>query len=582
MTRDAGVRRADADATRPDRFAIAALLHELSALTWLDDPRGFRARAYRRGAQALEGLGTDLGELLAHDRLTAVPGIGPGLARMIHEAARSGRIAMLDHLRRQYPPGVVALSRVLTPARARQVHDALGVATLEGLRAACVAGQVRGLRGFGARTEAQLIARIDRIAAHGDRMLLPEALRAAAQLVRWLQAVPMTRVAPAGQIRRRVEAIDRIELLATTADRRLLLARLRGFPTVLSVDPHGADRYLVRQASGPDIALRLAAPGHSAAAWLDTTGAAAHLAQLRRRATERGLMLTRDGLQRDGQSVPARREADIYAALGLPYMPPELREGSGEIDAAADGTLPADLVRRADLQGVVHCHTDYSDGAASIEAMARGAEALGLRYITITDHSASAGYAGGLTVERLRRQREEIARVQERVGIRILHGTESDILRNGELDFPDAVLAELEVVIASVHQRHKLDADAMTARLLRAMRHPRFKIWGHALGRYVLSRPPFACHVEQVLDAIAESRAAIEVNGDPHRLDMAPLWLRQARRRGIRFVISADAHSVGGLNSLRWGTYVARRGWLQRAEVLNTLDADAFAAAVRP
>lgn len=570
------------DDARPDRFAIAALLRELAELTWLDDPRGFRARAYRRGAQALEGLSADLGELLDSERLTTVPGIGAGLARLIGEAARHGHIALLDELRRRYPPGVVALAHVLTPERARQVHDALGVTTLAALRDACVAGRVRGLRGFGPRTEARLLSRIERAGARRERVLLPDALHAAARLIRHLHAVPATRVTLAGQLRRRVETVDHIALLAITADRRLLLARLRGYPHVLAMQPVGADRYLARQASGPDIDLRVAVPHQRASARLRATGSVAHVAQLRRRAQALGFELTRQGLRRDGRAVALRRETDLYAALGLSYVPPELREGCGEVDAAADGTLPADLVRRADLQGVVHCHTDYSDGTASIEAMARGAAALGLRYITITDHSASATYAGGLTVERLRRQREEIARVQALVGIRILHGTESDILRDGGLDFPDAVLAELDVVIASVHQRFTLDRDAMTERLLRAMRHPLFTIWGHALGRYVLSRPPIDCDVERVLDAIAEARAAIEVNGDPHRLDMAPEWLRQARRRGIRFVISADAHSIAGLNSLRWGTFVARRGWLRRGEVLNTLAADAFAAAVHP
>jgi DNA polymerase (family 10) len=205
-----------------------------------------------------------------------------------------------------------------------------------------------------------------------------------------------------------------------------------------------------------------------------------------------------------------------------------------------------------------------------------------MRYLTITDHSTSATYAKGLNRDRLRRQRDEIARVQERVEIRILRGTESDILRDGSLDFPDPVLAELDVVIASVHNRYRMDADEMTRRLIRALRHPLFKIWGHALGRYVLSRPPFACHMDEVLDAVAGARAAIEVNGDPNRLDLEPPWIRAARRRGIRFVLSSDAHSVNGLRNLRWAVDMARRGWLQKGDVLNTLAPAAFAAAVRP
>jgi DNA polymerase (family 10) len=235
-----------------------------------------------------------------------------------------------------------------------------------------------------------------------------------------------------------------------------------------------------------------------------------------------------------------------------------------------------------DLRGAVHCHTQYSDGRHSIEEMARAAEELGLAYLTITDHSASATYARGLDLARLQRQSDEIARVQERVNVRILHGTESDILRDGSLDFPDAALRRLDVIIASIHNRYKMDAEQMTDRLLKALRHPLFKIWGHALGRYVMSRPPFACHMDEVLDAVAESRAAIEVNGDPHRLDMEPRWIREARARGIRFVVSVDAHTTSGLRNARWGVDMARRGWLRREEVLNTLGPDEFTSAVKP
>ena len=275
-------------------------------------------------------------------------------------------------------------------------------------------------------------------------------------------------------------------------------------------------------------------------------------------------------------------EADLYERLGSGFLPPEVREDGSEIEAAADGRLPEDLVQLHDIRGAVHCHTSYSDGKDTVEEMARAAEERGLRYLTITDHSASATYAHGLELDRLRRQRDEIDRVQQRVGVRLLHGTESDILRDGSLDFPDAVLEGLDVIIASIHHRYRMDADAMTERLLRALRHPLFKIWGHALGRYVLSRPPFDCRMEEVLDAVASSRAAIEVNGDPNRLDLEPRWIREARLRGIRFVVSTDAHSVRGLDNVRWGVDIARRGWLRASDVLNTLDADAFADAVDP
>jgi DNA polymerase (family 10) len=254
----------------------------------------------------------------------------------------------------------------------------------------------------------------------------------------------------------------------------------------------------------------------------------------------------------------------------------------GEIEAARAGRLPGDLIRLEDVRGLVHCHTVYSDGAHTVEEMARAADALGMAYLTITDHSRSATYAGGLSVDRLAEQWDEMARVQDSVSVRLLRGSEVDILADGALDYPDAVLEQLDVIVASVHQRFRLDAARMTARITRAMAHPCFKIWGHALGRLVLSRPPIDCDVEAILDVIAASRAAIEINGDPHRLDMAPPWVRSARQRGIRFVISTDAHSVAEYGNLRYGVAMARRGWVQRGEVLNALGAPAFARAVAP
>jgi len=291
---------------------------------------------------------------------------------------------------------------------------------------------------------------------------------------------------------------------------------------------------------------------------------------LERLARERGVRLEGDS------------EADIYRTLGLPFIPPELREAEGEIDAARAGALPGDLVTAEDLKGFVHCHTVYSDGQHTVEQMARAADALGMEYMTITDHSPAAAYAGGLSVDRLKAQWEEIARVQERVSVRLLRGTESDILADGSLDYPDAILEQLDVVIASIHRRHRMDAGQMTERLIRTMRLPCFKIWGHALGRLILSRPPVECRVEEVLDAVAAGRAAVEINGDPKRLDLAPHWLKAARERGIRFVVSTDAHSVGELGNVRYGVPMARRGWVRRDEVLNTRSAAEFVQAVAP
>jgi DNA polymerase (family 10) len=336
---------------------------------------------------------------------------------------------------------------------------------------------------------------------------------------------------------------------------------------------------LVQLAAGMKARLVIAEPQNYVATLHRWTGSKAHLERLAQLAPT---INAHDA--GDDTRIPARveqAETAVYHHLGLPYIAPELRENDGEFEAAAAGRLP-ELVTLEDIQGMTHCHTDYSDGANSIEEMALAAEALGMKYLTITDHSPTAFYARGVEIDRLRAQWEEIDRVQERVGIKLLKGTESDITKDGALDYPDSILERFDVIIASIHARNKMDAAQMTDRLLKVLQLPLFKIWGHPLGRLIQSRAPIDCRVEEILDAIAASRAAIEINGDPHRLDLEPRWIRRARERGIKFIVSTDAHSTRGMGNLQFGVAMARRGWLQRSDVLNTSDAATFAEAVRP
>ncbi len=333
------------------------------------------------------------------------------------------------------------------------------------------------------------------------------------------------------------------------------------------------------------IDLRVVPAEHFATALHHFTGSKAHHSRLRGLAKARGLTLSEWGLARveDGEKLPIASEAELYAALKLPYIPPELREDQGELEAAAAGDRFEDLITLEDLRGLVHAHTLYSDGKATVAEMAETADALGMQYLTITDHSPTAHYANGVSVDRLHRQWEEIARVQERVKVRLLRGTESDILADGGLDYPDAILEKLDVVIASIHQRHSMDEDRMTARLTHAMRLPLFKIWGHALGRLLLEREPIAVRVDEVLEALASSRGAVEINGDPRRLDLPPQWARKARERGLKFVLSVDAHSTEAIGvHLPFAVAMARRAGIRKGEVLNALPLAKFRAAVKP
>ena len=534
----------------------------------------FKARAYARGAEVLERLDADLGELVDRRRLTTLPGIGPALAAMITDLYQTGRSPTLEEQRQRFPAGALELSRIprLGLDKIAALHAALGVKTIEDLEAACVAGRVRSVKGMGEKTERRILEAIRRMREpEAQRVLLPEALAVADAMCAHFQKAPVTASAEAaGDLRRWVESVDELSLIAA-ADRPpdTMKHALRA-PLLAEVTARAKDSFQGRLANGLPVRVQVVPRSAYAPALLRATGSTAHVQHLERLARERGVRLEGDS------------EADIYHRLGLPFIPPELREGEGEIEAAMSGALPTDLVTAGDLKGLVHCHTVYSDGQHTVEQMARAADTLGMEYMTITDHSPAAAYAGGLTVDRLKAQWEEIARVQERVSVRLLRGTESDILADGSLDYPDVILEQLDVIIASIHRRHRMDANQMTERLVRTMSLPCFKIWGHALGRLILSRPPVECRVEEVLDAAAAGRAAVEINGDPKRLDLAPRWLKAARERGIRFVVSTDAHSVGELGNVRYGIPIARRGWVRRDEVLNTRSAAEFVRSVAP
>jgi DNA polymerase (family 10) len=478
------------------------------------------------------------------------------------------------------------------------LHAAIGVATLEDLEAACRAGRVAGVKGFGEKTQARILEGIERVRARAAerRVLLADALAEAEPLVAHLRAAPAaSAVELAGSARRGRETVGDLDVVAASRDPAGMAAALARWPATSEVSAQGDTKITARLAGGLQVDLRVVPPEDFATLLHHLTGSKAHHVKLRGLARERGYTLSEWGLYRlppdetppgtppdPSRKVAIESEEALYRALGLAYVPPELREDEGEIEAARDGTLPADLVRAEDVRGMVHCHTTWSDGRAGIEEMARAADALGMEYLTITDHSQAAGYAGGLSLDRLRAQWEEIERVQERVRVKLLRGTEADVLEDGALDWPEAVLEELDVVVASVHSRMKMDEDQMTRRLVRAMSAPIFKIWGHGVGRLLLEREPYAVRMEEVLDALAAARGAVEVNGDPRRLDLEPRHVRAARARGIPLVLSVDAHSPAALGYLRYAVLTARRGWARRGEVLNARGAAEFAAAVRP
>jgi DNA polymerase (family 10) len=546
---------------------IAAALREIATYLELEGER-FRARAYVRAARSVDAT-HDLRRLIDEGRLTELPGLGESLARLVAELADHGTVPLLERLRAAWPPVVLELARlpgVGTP-KARKLYEELKPRSVDELADLADAGKIRVVQGFGKVSEAKIRDAIRGRHARGATVLLEVARELSVSLAAHVRASPAAvEVLIAGAPRRWIEVVDTLALAVATDDEAAVRARLGSHPLVVSLNERGPGLAVARLASGVLCELHTAPPARFGAAAIRATGSEAHVAAL--------------GL--DLETATGADEAAVYAAIGLPWIPPEVRDGTDEIAAARAGDDFADLIALEDLTTVVHCHTVYSDGKNTVAEMARAAAKRGLAAITITDHSPTAHYAGGLTIERLHQQWAEIDEVQKKADVEILRGTESDIRKDGTLDYPDDVLAEMDIVIASIHNRYKLDEDGMTARIVRAMREPIFKIWGHALGRLVMSRPPIDVRFDEILDAICDSPAAIEINGDPKRLDLEPSRARRARDRGVRFVLGADAHSTRQLEYLENAVGIARRARIRRQDVLNALPPDEFAKAVRP
>ncbi|HEY2961744.1 MAG TPA: PHP domain-containing protein [Pyrinomonadaceae bacterium] len=559
-----------------DKFAIAAVLQEIAQLMELRGGQSrFKAKAYNAGARSIQAVG-DLDRLVREDQLTTLPRIGSALASQIKQLYLTGESSVLNELRQEFPSAILQLSMVpgLSLAKIKQLHEELAINSVEELKAAAEAGQLRNLKGFGAKTEQRLLEQISQPKEKPrQRLHLHHALNTAEQVIEYMKTNRgLVDISFAGSLRRSVETVGTIEIVASGKKPDALVEHFLRLPSILSSERNGDNSCVAYLADSAVVSFTAVLPAEFAVSLFARTGSEAHVEKVSARIMSQ---------QRKSTRMP-RNEAELYQRAGMQYVPSELREDQGEIEAAIDGKLPEDLLTLDDIKGMVHCHTTYSDGKHTLEQMVGAAEAMGMKYITITDHSPTAFYAGGLKVEELYRQWDEIDELQGKTKIKILRGTESDILADGGLDYPDRVLEQLDCIVASVHARYKMDSRKMTERIVNAMRQPVFKIWGHALGRLIQRRPPFECDIERILDVIAESKAAIEINGDPYRLDLEPRWVREARKRKIKFVISVDAHSMGALNNVKFGVAMARRGWVTRREVLNTLAPVAFQRAVKP
>lgn len=564
---------------RPDKTQLAQTLEEMGTLLEIRGDNPFKVQAYYRAARIVAGLDGDLREWVDSGRLRSLPGIGATLFEKIREWVHTGRLEAYERLCQEIPPSLLDLVRVpgLGSRKVRTLYEHLGITTLGELAYACQENRLAGLPGFGKKTQERIQAGLQYLERTRGQHLFAQVWPEALALLEQVQTLPgVLRAELAGSLRRRKEVIRDLDLVVAATSQGSVLQAFRGLPQVEAVLLQGEVRTRVRFTSGLEADLLVVPEASFAPALLHATGSADHNAQLRARARTRGLHLNEYGLFQGDHPIPCATEAEVYAALGLPEIPPELREGRGEIEAAEAGQLP-DLIQREALRGIFHVHTTYSDGSASLEAMVARAREMGFAYIGISDHSQSAHYARGLSVDRIRAQHREIEALQQRYPeIRIFKGIESDILPDGSLDYPDEVLASFDFVIASVHSHLRMSREEMTRRVLRALSHPATTMLGHPTGRLLLSREEMGLDLETVLQAAARYGVVVELNANPYRLDLDWRWCQRARTLGVRVSINPDAHHLEGLEEVSYGIGIARKGWLESHQVFNTWDPESI------
>lgn len=567
-----------------DNLAIARILNEIGDLLEIKGENPFKIRAYRNAAETIAHLGESVAAM-SPDARRKVPGIGKDLALRLAELIDTGAIPYHRSLLEEFPPTILDLLRLqgVGPKTVALLYHGLGVRTLEDLEAAARAGRIRSLKGMGAKKETQILKALEERQRVAGRRLLAEATEAAAALVAALREhAPDAEIHPVGSLRRGCETCGDIDIVAAGAPPSLMEA-FTAYRLVERVLAHGETRSSVLLWGGFQADLRLVPRESLGAAQQYFTGSKAHNIALRDRAIGRGYKLNEYGLFRtdDDERVAGETEAGIYTALGLEFVPPELRENRGEMAAAEARTLPR-LIALESLRGDLHMHTTASDGRADAETMARAARAAGREYIAITDHSQSLAMANGLDEQRALAHAAHVRSLNGRIeGLTVLAGIECDIRPDGTMDLADDCLAQLDIVIASVHSAFSQDEGQMTDRLLRAIANPYVDVLAHPTGRLILKRDGYRFDVERVFAAAAATGVAVEINSQVDRLDLDDTHARLAQSRGVKLVIDSDAHSPAALANLRWGAMVARRAWLEDRDVLNTLPVDGFRAALR-
>ncbi|HXJ33444.1 MAG TPA: DNA polymerase/3'-5' exonuclease PolX [Candidatus Eisenbacteria bacterium] len=555
-------------------FEIARLFDLMADVLELREENVFRIRAYRRAAQSLESLREDVQTLARDDRLDEIPGIGADLAGKIAEYLQTGHVRDIERATKKIPAGVVALMNVpgIGPKMAMRLHEK-GITGIDRLEKAARAGRLRGLPGIQAKTEQSILRGIALVRSGEARMLLGRALPIGRTIVEALRRTRgVKQITLAGSVRRGRETVGDIDVLVTSDRPAAVMDAFVALPDVAEILEKGATKGSIRHREGIQVDLRVMEPASFGAALVYFTGSKQHNIRIREMAVRRHLKINEYGVFREksGARVAGATEEEVYSAVGLPWIPPELREDAGEIEAALARRLPA-LVTLDEVRGDLHCHTKASDGRATIEELVGAARERGYEYVAITDHSRSARVAGGLSLPEIRTHAARVRAVARTSrGINVLAGVECDIMPDGSMDYPDEVLGQLDVVVAAVHARFKQPGPEMTRRLCRALENPNVDVLAHPSGRLLGERDAYAFDLERVLDTAKRHDKAIEINAYPTRLDLNAVQARRAHERGVLLAIDTDAHMVDHLASMELGVMTARRGWVQPAGVINT------------
>lgn len=558
-----------------DKRTVANILNEIGLLLELKGENPFKSRAYYNAARIIEVLDEDLETLVKEGRLKDVKGIGEALEKKITELVTTGKLKYYEELKQSVPLGLVEMLKIpgLGPKKIKTLYDKLGITTIGELEYACIENRLLSLPGFGEKTQKKIFEGIQFIKQFSGHHLYFEAYEEAVKLKEYLESTGLViRCEIAGSIRRKKEIVKDIDILATSAQPEKLMECFVNYQGIKDVVAKGDTKASVVLNSGINADLRVVKDEEFPYALHHFTGSKEHNTAMRHRAKAMGIKMNEYGLFKGDVLISCASEEEIFEKLNLCYIPPELRENAGEIEAAEKGEIPV-LVEEKDLKGIFHVHTTYSDGRNSLTDIVQRARELGYSYIAITDHSKSAFYAAGLNEERLLEQWEEIEALnREYDDIVILKGIEVDILPDGSLDYSDDVLEKFDLVIASIHSHFKMGREEMTRRVVKAIENKYVHIIGHLTGRLLLSRDGYEIDVYEVIEAAREHGKVIEINSSPYRLDLDWRYIKQAKERGVKFAICPDAHSIEGLEDVKYGIGIARKGWLEAKDVINTYE----------